>query len=410
VIVQCRHCGAPLDVSKRSRKVKCAYCGTVNVVGETRHLQAETPRNWAPPQTWTPPTGAAPLPYRPPSAGAKVAIWLLVIFGLVASSFAGLGIFTAQMGAPLIGPTLLSEWHSESCMVDANGDGVLDAVGLLGHPASDKIPMAVVDGRNGDVLWQGGDYNLYTKVLCLGPNAVALDRQDFNVDFRPAKDPDRLVKVRVPDRTAEYGVGNGCVELATQAGVVTALSFEGKAVASCTTARRPVWNAAGYQAPVTSSSDIWYQTIGGVTYVLVEEHVGTPFITATAVRGVLPAPEPGESMNASAFRKALPTLPTLWTVKLPFSSESDGCPGIVIGKRLVTWGIDPAHDDAGGVLIGLDIASGSLTYAKTQGSPTWSKKLRELHTDGTHIVALWGFGIFAYDPTTGERVWHIGGR
>ena len=81
----------------------------------------------------------------------------------------------------------------------------------------------------------------------------------------------------------------------------------------------------------------------------------------------------------------------------------------LIGKHLVTWGIDPRRPDAGGVLIGLNTEDGSVSYEKAQGS-SWSTRLFELHSNGAHVVPVWGFGIFAHDPATGERIWNIGGR
>jgi hypothetical protein len=27
-----------------------------------------------------------------------------------------------------------------------------------------------------------------------------------------------------------------------------------------------------------------------------------------------------------------------------------------------------------------------------------------------YVISAWGFGLHAYDPKTGERAWHIGGR
>jgi hypothetical protein len=30
--------------------------------------------------------------------------------------------------------------------------------------------------------------------------------------------------------------------------------------------------------------------------------------------------------------------------------------------------------------------------------------------NGRYVIVGWGCGLHAYDPRTGERVWHIGGR
>jgi LSD1 subclass zinc finger protein len=55
MLVECSHCGAPLDVSAGKRFVKCAYCSRKNEMAQTRTIQQVTPPKWQPPQVWTPP-------------------------------------------------------------------------------------------------------------------------------------------------------------------------------------------------------------------------------------------------------------------------------------------------------------------------------------------------------------------
>jgi hypothetical protein len=55
VLVQCKHCGAPLDVKPNDRLVRCSYCDHTNRVRSMQTLQQMTPPNWQPPPTWTPP-------------------------------------------------------------------------------------------------------------------------------------------------------------------------------------------------------------------------------------------------------------------------------------------------------------------------------------------------------------------
>ncbi|MDF1564603.1 MAG: hypothetical protein P1V51_16280 [Deltaproteobacteria bacterium] len=69
MIVECGHCGAPLDVKGESRTTRCAYCGTPNAVGSATRISLETPAGWQPPAQWTPPAHSAagagsPLPYQ----------------------------------------------------------------------------------------------------------------------------------------------------------------------------------------------------------------------------------------------------------------------------------------------------------------------------------------------------------
>lgn len=57
MLVECSHCGAPLDVRDRTRIVKCAYCDHANRVRSMHTIAAEAPPGWKPPQQWTPPPG-----------------------------------------------------------------------------------------------------------------------------------------------------------------------------------------------------------------------------------------------------------------------------------------------------------------------------------------------------------------
>jgi hypothetical protein len=55
MLVECSHCGAPLDVRDSTRLVKCTYCDYANRVRSMHTIAAEAPPGWKPPQQWTPP-------------------------------------------------------------------------------------------------------------------------------------------------------------------------------------------------------------------------------------------------------------------------------------------------------------------------------------------------------------------
>jgi hypothetical protein len=59
--------------------------------------------------------------------------------------------------------------------------------------------------------------------------------------------------------------------------------------------------------------------------------------------------------------------------------------------------------------VGIDPATGAELYAKPQGS-SWSGNIGSFEFNGRFVIAAWGAGLHAYEPATGERVWHIGGR
>lgn len=55
MLVECKKCGAPLDVKENDWIVRCGYCGSTTRVARTRTLAAVTPEDWSPPKSWKPP-------------------------------------------------------------------------------------------------------------------------------------------------------------------------------------------------------------------------------------------------------------------------------------------------------------------------------------------------------------------
>jgi hypothetical protein len=87
MIVQCGHCGAPLDVSQRVHTTKCRYCGQVNERERLRTLAEVTPKDFAPPRVWTPPPefaadSSTPLKYQS-GGGGKVLVAIGLVFAVV---------------------------------------------------------------------------------------------------------------------------------------------------------------------------------------------------------------------------------------------------------------------------------------------------------------------------------------
>lgn len=79
MLVECRQCGAPLDVQANTSLVKCSYCGASSRVRSMRTIALEAPAGWTPPQTWTPPNQTAPLPYRAPPKQTSLRNLILAI-------------------------------------------------------------------------------------------------------------------------------------------------------------------------------------------------------------------------------------------------------------------------------------------------------------------------------------------
>ena len=55
MLIECGHCGAPLDIESGVSVTACSYCGKKNRVASTRTLSAVTPAEWKAPPTWQPP-------------------------------------------------------------------------------------------------------------------------------------------------------------------------------------------------------------------------------------------------------------------------------------------------------------------------------------------------------------------
>ena len=90
MILECGHCGAPLDVREGVSITTCKYCGKANDRQRMRTIAAETPRDFRPPPKWIPPAqfpapSNIPLEYhRNKGAVAKpfVFVWLAFAIGM----------------------------------------------------------------------------------------------------------------------------------------------------------------------------------------------------------------------------------------------------------------------------------------------------------------------------------------
>ncbi|NUO51918.1 MAG: hypothetical protein HOV80_23965 [Polyangiaceae bacterium] len=85
MILECSHCGAPLDVGSASGFTKCNYCGRTSRTRNLKTQHAVTPQGWAPPPQWLPPPQYTihvyqPMPYKKGSSAAGcIALAILLI-------------------------------------------------------------------------------------------------------------------------------------------------------------------------------------------------------------------------------------------------------------------------------------------------------------------------------------------
>ncbi len=94
VLLQCAHCGAPLDVRDAVTIVKCGYCGYKTERARFVTIAEKTPETFAPPKVWRPPahvpaSSDADLPYKKKlSFGGVLFIVAMVALGPSIVAFA----------------------------------------------------------------------------------------------------------------------------------------------------------------------------------------------------------------------------------------------------------------------------------------------------------------------------------
>ena len=128
------------------------------------------------------------------------------------------------------------------------------------------------------------------------------------------------------------------------------------------------------------------RTSGAKTFKLTYRSPGTPFLMLTA-----------RTQDRELWSKTLPAVMARSNLAL-----------VVTPGLLIVYGADP-QDDHYGVLVGIDPDTGAQRYALRQGSHN-SASFRSLQYNGRFVLRDWGFGLHAYDPGDGRRIWHIGGR
>ncbi len=80
MIIECGHCGAPLDLAENRAVFRCRYCGTKNERVRARTVADRTPSGYKPPRTWKPPAefaadSSVELAYKPD----RMALWGLAL-------------------------------------------------------------------------------------------------------------------------------------------------------------------------------------------------------------------------------------------------------------------------------------------------------------------------------------------
>jgi hypothetical protein len=139
MILECSHCGAPLDVGSASGFTKCNYCGRTSRTRNLKTQHAVTPQGWAPPPQWLPPPQytvhvVQPMPYRKVSSAVGCIVLATVLIPLILVIAGAVLAFTLRpKGAP---PSLPAETPAEETAEAWDGTSTLRCDG------SEKIKVS----------------------------------------------------------------------------------------------------------------------------------------------------------------------------------------------------------------------------------------------------------------------------
>jgi LSD1 subclass zinc finger protein len=163
MLVECKNCGAPLDVGSGARQVKCGYCRMASPVRSMRTLAAQAPADWRPPPVWTPPAQ---------SAQPSVALYYSATTAQGGSGSLGLVVAGLAVMAVLVGAVAIFYASSRSSQSMSTGSGP----DRRGEPIVVPVELAPDPGRLSEPLV------VSTKTPAVNPPAA-----------RPASTPVRKV-------------------------------------------------------------------------------------------------------------------------------------------------------------------------------------------------------------------------
>lgn len=380
-VIDCKGCGAPLDVASGARVVVCQYCKAQNQVATSTpsvhvHMLGTAP---APMPISVPPPVADDSPHVARSsgrgAGGVVALVLAFIGAGVALAVA-FAIQSGVTGGGLFGPSY--SWSAlGACWVDANGDGVDDIAGLTGPPGESFIPT-IVNGITGDVLWRGEDAGEGAKLECLDRQWLVVGKPDFELRILDVKKPDAPISLRGRDQLQVAAVGKGCAALKTADGSVLGVALPAGTKTECAAEFRGPFDTPGIIGLTGEETQL---TVGERRYVLTKRRSGTSILTLRI-----------EEKGKVVLEK-----------ELPYAAATFASGMAVAGDRIVIFGARPAQQDEG-MLVGLDAKTGAELYAvKLEGQVTHG--VEAMAYNGRYVVLQFWTYLRAYDPATGEQVW-----
>jgi PQQ-like domain len=276
----------------------------------------------------------------------------------------------------------LTSWGSgdPGCLIDANGDGVLDIAGLTG--ASDNNQATVVDGNTGSVLFTAPAVKKAEQLGCLGANGFFVVQGNFQVDFYTARSPWGKTSVMARDKVSAYGSGQGCVQLRTDDGTTQGIQLPSGVATTCpATVRRYYEDQPGLMGLTDHSTEL---TVGARKYTMNTRPSGTEILTIKVTEGSK----------------------LIWTKELPYASCTFGTGIAVVAGKVVLWAAEPSERSKG-LIVGLDEATGNQLY-EVPVTDSVTNNPRFFKSNGKYVLAVsWG-ALRAYEPATGAEAWRVG--
>lgn len=125
MLIECKKCGAPLDVEGNPTNVRCRYCGTTSRIRSAKTLAVQTPPDWKPPEVWAPRAdariAAKELRFGPavPPKNPRATAVAVAVLGVVLLGFGGVVVFAVVQSdrrAPAVSASPGASWDGASIL------------------------------------------------------------------------------------------------------------------------------------------------------------------------------------------------------------------------------------------------------------------------------------------------------
>jgi hypothetical protein len=264
-----------------------------------------------------------------------------------------------------------------ACLVDANGDAVLD-LATLRYGGDTQFPE-IFDGVTGTSRWRGESVPTGTKLLCVGHHFV-LGLFDFSTRIHDARAPAAPLIVRGADVTKAVRPGPGCLDLEATDGSHLAVAVDGSNATACPPSGLTV-NADGAAVGVMGLSSDEVNLEGGDEVLrLRARETGTEVLS---FRPNARVPERPLGLQKCSFSAALAANPTTAFIQ--------GCP---IGS------------DKAGLVVALRRSDLTELWRTPIGSGSeWDVDL--FVWNGRALLVTASTTIYALDGATGATLWRI---